>query len=155
MHLPHNNHTVRFGSVSERVMEKQLHNNDICKQQEDDHPTKVCKPQTYQNSGLNEAHIPFPQNHALSEVLDTVLAAWTILIYRYQRDTFHQFTWGLKDAAEHDMQCILATGLDILNQSLTESLRQQIGTVRSRSIAVDQESTIFLNDGTEVEVGTG
>lgn len=155
MHLPHNNHTVRFGGVSERVMERQLHNDDICKQQEDDHPTKVCKQQTDQDLGLNEVHIPLPQNHALDEVLDTVLAAWAILIYRYQRDTFHQFTWGLKNAGEHDVQCISATGLDIPNQSVIESLRQQISAIRSRSIVVDQKSTIFLNDGTEVEVRTG
>jgi hypothetical protein len=154
MHLSNNDNSERFGGVSEKILEKKLPSNGISEIHQDDRFTKTPTQQDGQTSRSNEVHILFPQGRFSDEVLDTVLTAWTLLIHRYQRDIFHQFTWGIKDAGDSSSQCISTSGFDLLNQKAPGSVRQKIRDVRSRSITVEPNITIFLNDGTKVEVRT-
>jgi hypothetical protein len=84
-------------------------------------------------------------------VLDIVLAGWTILVQRYQRDAFHQFTWGIKGAGSDNLQCIASEELNLLNHSNVDSLITKISELRLKNVSLDQ-ATVFLNDGTKEEV---
>jgi hypothetical protein len=154
MHLPSNDHPERFGGVSERTLKKELPTNGISEVHQNDDKIEAPTQQVEGTSKSNEVSIPFPHHRTRDEVLDVVFTAWTILIQRYQRDVFHQFTWGVKDTGNDGSQCIQTTELDLLNQSTVGGVRQKIESVRSRSIAVDQDAQIFLNDGTKAEVCT-
>lgn len=99
----------------------------------------------------NKVQLPLPRDLASDAVLDTVLTAWSILIQRYQRDVFHQFTWGINDASNGRKQCVSTSDLGLLEHNTAGSLRTKISHVKSRDIPFGQHS-IFLNDGTEEEV---
>lgn len=152
MHLPNGNNAVRFGSISEQSPKKKLRGNGVPKTQNEEVPPEGSSEQSRLTSMPNEVHIHLPQSQALSEVLDTVLTAWTILVHRYQCDTFHNFTWGVKDAGENGTQCLPTADIDLSNHNTANSLRQKLGGLRSNSIPTDSSSTIFLNDGSEAEV---
>jgi hypothetical protein len=154
MHLPSNDHSGRFGGVSEKTLKKELPTDGISEVCRNGDHIEAPTQQTEQASKSNEVSIPFPHNRTRDEVLDIVFTAWTILIQRYQRDVFHQFTWGVKDADNDSSQCIPTKELDLSNQTTVGGLRQKVGSVLSRSIAVDQDAQIFLNDGTKAEVCT-
>ncbi|KAF1911474.1 nonribosomal peptide synthetase 6 [Ampelomyces quisqualis] len=98
----------------------------------------------------NNARIAIPQDCTLDAVLDTALTAWTILIQRYQRDTFHQFTWSIRGNS-NDAQCIQTTELDFSGQKTAEGLRQRLSSLRPAGCALSQDSTIIMNDGTNAE----
>jgi hypothetical protein len=153
MHLPSGNLTMQFGNVPASPVEKEMQSNSESKPQEDVPGVTAAVRENGQQTKPNEARIPYPQNLAREEVLDTVLTAWTILIQRYQRDVFHQFTWGTKASEDKKGdQCIQTTDLDLSNQSRAESLKTKLNSVRSSNISLHQGSSIFLNDGTSAEV---
>jgi hypothetical protein len=154
MHLPNNEHIVRFRGLPDEHVEKKVQSNGAPETQE--HGSRAngsneAAPRNGHVAKANEVHIPLPDNQAPDAVLNTVLSAWTILIQRYQREVFHQFTWGVKGAGNDSIQRILTSGLDLTNQTAARSLMKKIGDVRSKDIILD-ESTIFLNDGTIEEV---
>jgi len=152
MHLPNDDHAVRFGSVSENFTEKRMHSNDASKPQDEEPSTNGSAHKNEHASNLNEVQLLVPKDQALSDVLDTVLTAWTILVHRYQRDLFHQFTWGVKDAGEGSVQCISTLELDLPKKRVASILRDKVGNLRSKSIPAEPAATIFLNDGTKAEV---
>jgi hypothetical protein len=154
MHLPNGDHSVRFGGISEKPIEKRTQGDSISKTLDEELPINGSTGQESFGSKSNEVNLSLPQDRALDEVLDTVLAAWTILIHRYQRDTFHQFTWGIKDAGEDGFERVPTIELSLPDHKTASSLRSKIECLRSRSILTDPTSTIFLNDGSEVEVCT-
>jgi hypothetical protein len=102
----------------------------------------------------NNAQIAIPQNYALDAVLDTVLTAWTILIQRYQRDTFHQFTWSIQ-GNDDDAQCMPTAELEFPRQKTAEDLRRKLSSLRPAGCALTQGSSIIMNDGTNAEVCPG
>jgi hypothetical protein len=152
MHLPSNDCSQRFGGVSDRTLNKELPTNGISEVHQNDDDIEASNSQTERTSKSNEVSISFRHDRTLAEVFDIVITAWTILIQRYQRDVFHQFTWGVKDAGNDGLQCIQTKDLDLLDQSTVAGLRQKIGSIRSKSIAINQDAHIFLNDGTRAEV---
>ncbi|KAL5116376.1 Non-ribosomal peptide synthetase [Pleosporales sp. CAS-2024a] len=97
----------------------------------------------------NEIQMPCPSVGQRHQLLDNLLLAWTILIQRYQRDTFHQFTWGIKSEAQNTVnQCISVAELDLSSLGGTQALRAKTSSVRRPDIALNQDSTLLLNDGT-------
>ncbi|KAF2830389.1 hypothetical protein CC86DRAFT_315625 [Ophiobolus disseminans] len=151
MHLPSGDHSVHFGGVSEKPKEEKMPNNGIANTRSEE---QIINENPHENESVaksNKVHVQFPQDRASDEVLDTILTAWAILIYRYQRDTFHQFTWGLKGAGENCIQNIPTPELDLPNQTTASSLKTKVADLRSHSVPTDPSSTIFLNDGSEAE----
>jgi hypothetical protein len=153
MHLPSGERPIHLSSVAEQTVEQIMPGNGVSKPQE----TNLYMQRPDQDKGrtpkLNEAHIPLPKNWTADDVLDTVLTAWTILIVRYQRDTFYQFTWGIRDASKDSAQCISAPELDLSNQT-AKSLKAKVGSLRTKEYAINEDSLLFLNDGTSAEVCT-
>jgi hypothetical protein len=152
MHLPHGESAIHFGSVSGKTTEDTVPSNGTSKLQQIDQYMKNPDRGNDQPSKSNEVRIPLPRNWTSDEVLDTILTAWTILIERYQRDLFHQFTWGLRDAGKDCTQCIPTTELDLSNQNVAKSLISKIGGLRSKDYTINEGSKLSLNDGTSAEV---
>lgn len=151
MHLTNDEHVVRFSGVPEEHTEVKVQDNGIVKTEEKETDTKdISKP----DSGVpatNEVSIPLPDGLVTDAVLDTVLTAWTLLVQRYQRDLFHQFTWGIQDAGSDKIQCLPTPELDLLSHKAAGSLKARVADVRLKDVNIDK-ATIFLNDGTQEEV---
>ncbi|EOA91572.1 uncharacterized protein SETTUDRAFT_85461 [Exserohilum turcica Et28A] len=148
MHLPNGReHTVRFGALPDEHVAKKVQSSSALDSQHHDGAEKtngsVSKP--------NEARILLPNGSDRDSVLDTVLAAWAILIHRYQRDVFHQFTWGIKDQGNDSTQCISITEIDWASQQTAASLQAKISSVKSSQFKLGEDTTIFLNDGINEE----
>ncbi|KAF1831742.1 nonribosomal peptide synthetase 6 [Decorospora gaudefroyi] len=153
MHLPNGEHVVRFGEVPDEHVEKKLQSNSAFKTQSLYSHSKGSKEAAVTAGTVfkpNSVQILLPNNLAPDAVVDTVLTAWTILIQRYQREVFHQFTWGHKSAENRRVQCVATAGLDFMSQKTARTLQEKIRELRSKGIALGQTS-IFLNDGTELE----
>jgi hypothetical protein len=154
MHLPNGEHIVRFSGVQDEHVKKKVQSNGVFNTQEQESHTNghngVAQPNGHVSKS-NEVHIPLPGNLAPDEVLDTILAAWTILMRRYQRDVFHQFTWGRNDAGNDETQCISTSSLDLMSLLTAGRLKTRVSEVRSKNVASDQ-ATLILNDGTKEEV---
>ncbi|ENH98812.1 hypothetical protein COCC4DRAFT_154849 [Bipolaris maydis ATCC 48331] len=155
MHLPNGReNTVRFSGVSEEPAAKKVQNSNGFDAQEhalqSENPTGA-KHTNENASKANDIQVHLPNGTDRDSVLDTVLTAWAILIQRYQRDVFHQFTWGQKDQENAATQCISVTDIDWANQQTAASLRTKISSVKSNQYTLN-ETTLFLNDGTTEEV---
>lgn len=152
MHLPSGDKTLHLGGVS-GMSDMGIHSNGIPKPQQNGSHTNDSNGTNGHSSHVNELQIPRPRGEGLSETLDSILTAWTILIHRYQHDAFQQFTWGIK-AGEKDeqTQCIQTADFDLPNQKAADSLKARLSTTRTADLALAQASTFFLNDGTSAEV---
>jgi hypothetical protein len=155
MNLPNGEQTVHASGVGDEHVEKKVQRNGASKTRGQDSHTNGHNGATQTNahvSEANEVQIPFPNNLALEGILDTILTAWSILMRRYQRDAFHQFTWGLKGTTGSDKtQCISASGLDMLSLTTAGSLKTSVSEARSKSLSIDR-ATFMVNDGTREEV---
>jgi hypothetical protein len=154
MHLPNGKHIVQFSGIQDEHIEKKVQRNDPFKNQEQDLHTNGHNGVAQSNGHVtksNKVHIPLPGNLARDAVLDTILAAWAILMRRYQRAVFHQFTWGRKDAGIDETQCISTSSLDLMSLPTAASLKTRVSELRSKKMAIDQGTLIF-NDGTKEEV---
>ncbi|KAF1941350.1 nonribosomal peptide synthetase 6 [Clathrospora elynae] len=153
MHLSNGEYMAHFSGAPDECVEAQVHCNGALKTRENGSHTNgkngALKTNGHVNK-INEVHISLPGNLALDEVLDTVLTAWTILIQRYQRDVFHQFTWGAKGAGDNRSQCIPTSDLDLPSQKTVGGLKTRAGDVRSKDITIEKDA-IFLIDGTKEE----
>lgn len=141
-------------NVSESPTEKEVRSNGVSEPQQKISGVDATVKDNDQRTDSNEARISCPKNLASDEVLDTVLTAWTILIQRYQRDVFHQLTWGAEAAGDRkdNSQCIPTTELDLSNQLRAGDLKAKLNKVRLSNISLHPGSTVFLNDGTSAEV---
>lgn len=154
MHLHNGEHVVRFGGVQEEYAEAKVQPNGTVQTQEHGSQSNGDNGAVSTNgqpTTVNEVHVSLPDGLSTDEVLDTVLTAWTLLIQRYQRDVFHQFTWGNKDAGTDWYQCIPSSDLNMQKQSTGGSLKSKISDLRSKDL-LNEASDIFLNDGTKDEV---
>jgi hypothetical protein len=152
MHLPSGDKTLHLGGIS-GMSDMGIHSNSISKPQQNGSHTNGSNGTNGHSSHVNELQIPRPRGEELSGTLDTILTAWTILIHRYQRDAFQQFTWGIK-AGEKDgkAQCIQTADFDLPSQKTADTLKAKLGSTRTADLALAQGSTLFLNDGTSSEV---
>ncbi|KAF2874354.1 nonribosomal peptide synthetase 6 [Massariosphaeria phaeospora] len=120
------------------------------------HSTSV-KNSTSHTNGLeengNEVFVLFNGDQALETLLGSVVAGWILLVYRYQRDSFHQITWGLKETEEANTRSISAGDLDLSNFTTVGNLLDKIQDLRARDISLDQfkNTVLFFNDGTPEE----
>jgi fusarinine C synthase len=152
MHLSNGEHFVRFGGVSEMPSNGKMNGNGISKQQQNGSTCNTIKQENGRVPKSNETHVSVPENQTPDEVLDTVLTAWAILIQRYQRDTFHHFTWRTDDTAADSAQCISTAELGIATHQKAGGLSSKLSSMRDNKYAINQGSTIILNDGTQAEV---
>ena len=150
MHLPHGERTVRFGGVPDEHV-KQVQNSGEPQSRERTANGDETAHVNGQVARPNEIRIPLPKDSSPDTVLDTVLAAWAILVERYQRDVFSQFTWGLKDGSNENVQCVTVSSLDWPGHKTASSLKTKIQEQRLNNLSLEQ-ATIFLNDSTTEEV---
>ncbi|KAJ4313054.1 Non-ribosomal peptide synthetase [Neodidymelliopsis sp. IMI 364377] len=150
MHLPNGDHTLRYGGVTQEKTQVKINSNGTLDVNQDGAYNNVHEQANNLSVETNEVNITIPQDQPLDAVLDTVLTAWTIIVQRYQRDTFHQLSWGLKGAGSDKRQCITAVDLDLSSHSGTASLAAKIRDLRLKDVSLNG-TTIFLNDGTKEE----
>ncbi|KAF2853246.1 nonribosomal peptide synthetase-like protein [Plenodomus tracheiphilus IPT5] len=152
MHLPTGEHIVRFSGVTGEHTEAKVQSDGNVIVPENDTKSTKADEAVQRNTAAtaNEVDIPLADGLDANAVLDVVLTAWVILVQRYQRDVFHQFTWGLQNSGTDWVQCIPTPDLDLKNQQLVGQLKSKINSVRLKDVSIDQ-STIFLNDGTKEE----
>lgn len=151
MHLANGEQTLRYSGVKQEKTEVKVNNNGTMDVNESGAYTNGHDESQHQAIKSNEVELPALQNQPLEAALDAILTAWTILVQRYQRDVFHQFSWGIKGAGSDKRQCIATAELDLLNHSNAASLATKIGDTRLKDVSLD-DATIFLNDGTKEEV---
>lgn len=155
MHLPNGKeNTVRFSGVTDEHVAKKVQSSNTFDNQEHSLHSKDQNAIGHTNGRFtkgNEIRVPLPSATDRNSVLDTVLTAWAILIQRYQRDVFHQFTWGLKDQGNDYAQCISVADIDWASHQTAASLKAKIGNARSAQVTLD-ETSIFLRDGSPEEV---
>jgi hypothetical protein len=152
MHLANGEQTLRYGGVAQEKTEVKVNSNGTMDVNEDGAYTNGHAQTNGESSESNEVEITALEGQPLDAALDAILTAWTILIQRYQRDVFHQYSWGLQGAGSDGRQCVQTADLDLLNHSNATSLASKIRDVRLRNVSLDQ-ATVFLNDGTKEEVG--
>lgn len=150
MHLANGDHTLHYGGITQEKAEVKTNNNTMDidegktftngQAQTNGHSTKV-----------NEVDITLLEDLDPDAWLDAVLTAWAILVQRYQRDVFHQFSWGIKEPGSEKLQCISASDLDLLSHSNAATLAGKIHDLRLKNVSLDG-ATVFLNDGTKEEV---
>ncbi len=151
MHLSNGDHTLRYGGVSQGKTQVKINSNGTLDVNSNGTYTNGHAESNGQSAANNEVQLTISKDQSLDAVLDTVLTAWTILVQRYQRDVFNQFSWGLKGAGSDQQQCILTADLDLLNHSNARSLSAKISDLRLQNLSLEG-ATIFLNDGTKEEV---
>lgn len=155
MHLPNGReNTVRFGGVTDEHVAKRVQSSSAFDNQEHSLHSGDHIGAAHTNghtTKADEVWIHLPSTTDRNSVLDTVLTAWAILVQRYQRDVFHQFTWGLNDRKDDSTQCISVTDLDWASHQTAASLRTKIGSIKSAQFTLG-ETTIILRDGTNEEV---
>lgn len=155
MHLSNGDHDLRFGGGgAQKLSEDVIHSDSKTKQPHIKSHNESSGKNNKHEQKYNNVSVAIPPNCSLDAVLDTVLTAWTILIQRYQRDTFHQFTWSIAGDG-NDTQCIPTAELDVSAQKTAEALRKRLGSLRPAGHTLSQGSTIIVNDGTSAEVCTG
>jgi len=150
MHLPNGERTVRFGVLPDEHVEK-VQNSGEPQSRECTANGDETAHANGQAAKPNEIRIPVPKGSSPDTVLNTVLAAWAILVERYQRDVFSHFTWGIKDGGKDNAQCVAVSSLDWPGHKTTSSLETKIQEQRLNNLSLDQ-GAIFLNDGTTEEV---
>ena len=154
MHLRNGEHVSHFSGAQDEHIAKKVQNNGASKTHEQvstKNGNHVAVNTNGHSSKVNEVRARVPSDLAPDAVLDTILAAWTILMHRYQRDVFHQFTWGVVNANGRTTQCVNTTELNLTNQRTAASLKAQISNVRSKDYDA-HNVTLFLNDGSTHEV---
>lgn len=151
MHLPNGDHAVRFGGVPNHTTEKEKSALNGMLQKPSIHTSSPIQPNEIAST-KNEVSITLPHLQDLDTVLGSILTAWAVLIQRYQRDMFHQFTWGQKSTGEHGFQCIQSTELELTKHADTLSLYEKIQRLRSSHVDAKPDMGVFLNDGTPAEV---
>jgi hypothetical protein len=152
MHLANGEQTLRYGGVAQEKTEVKVNSNGTMDINANGAYTNGHAQTNGESSEFNEVDITALEGQSLDAALDAILTAWTILIQRYQRDVFHQFSWGIKGAGSDGRQCIQTAELNLLNHSNATSLASKIRDVRLKNVSLDG-ATIFLNDGTKEEVG--
>lgn len=151
MHLANGEHTLYYGGVKQEKTEVKVNSNGTMDVNENGSYANGHTQTNGYSTQPNEVEIKTLKDQSLDAVLDAILTAWTILVQRYQRDIFHQFSWGINGAGSDKRQCISTTDLDLLNHSNAASLAAKIRDVRLKNVSLN-ESTIFMNDGTKDEV---
>lgn len=151
MHLANGDHTLRYGGITQEKTEVKTTSNGIVDVNEGNSYTNGHDQTNNHSTKVNEVDITLLEDLPSDAVLDTVLTAWTILVQRYQRDVFHQFSWGIKGAGSDRIQCISVTDLDLLSHSNAATLAGKIHDLRLKDVPLDG-ATIFLNDGNKEEV---
>jgi hypothetical protein len=154
MHLRNGEHVSNFSGAPEEHVAKKVQSNGASKTLEQAATRNGGNEALHTNghsSKTNEIRARNPSDLTPDAVLNTVLAAWSILIHRYQRDVFHQFTWGAVGGQGRASQCINTTDLNFTNHQTARSLKSQISHVRSKEHDA-HNATLFLNDGSPHEV---
>lgn len=155
MHLPNGGHVLRYTGVSHDCTEAKIQPNGVVNAPLPQTHINSDKEQTNSNGQVskdNQIQIALSESVSDDETLSSVLTAWTLLMQRYQRDVFHQFTWGNANATgEVSSQCISVTDIDLKSQKTITELQARIGDIRSKDLSTEA-SAIFLNDGTREEV---
>jgi hypothetical protein len=151
MHLPNGDHILRYGGATQEQTQVKINGNGTL----DVNQNGSCTNGHIQTNGhsneTNEVDITLPKDQSRDAVLNTVLTGWIVLVQRYQRDAFHQFSWGIKGAGSDKRQCISTSDLDLLSHSNAASLTAKVCDLRLEDVSLDG-ATIFLNDGTKEEV---
>ncbi|KAK1917645.1 hypothetical protein P3342_000359 [Pyrenophora teres f. teres] len=87
MHLPEGERTVRFNGIPDEHVKTMQNNGEMHSLEHASNGDETARINE-QAAKANEIRIQLPKDSSSDAVLDTVLAAWAILVERYQRDVF-------------------------------------------------------------------
>ncbi|RYN51425.1 Nonribosomal peptide synthetase 4 [Alternaria tenuissima] len=146
MHLRNGEHASHFSGAPDEHIAKKVQSNGASTKNGNHEALNTNS----HSSKTNEARAKIPNNLTPDALLDTVLAAWAALMHRYQRDVFHQFSWGVVNANGRATQTINTAALNLTSHKTAASLRSQISNVRSKEYDA-HNATLFLNDGSTHE----
>lgn len=151
MHLANGDHTLRYGGVAQEKNKVKVSSNGLLDVNENGSYINGNTQTNGRTEEPNQVELTSFKDQSPEVALDAILTAWTILMQRYQRDVFHQFSWGIKGAGSNNRQLIPASELKLESHSSAASLARTIRDVRLKDVSIDG-SSIFLNDGTKEEV---
>jgi len=96
MHLANSEQTLRYGGVAQEKadvkVKVKVNDNGSIDVNENGAYTNVHNPTNGQSTISNEVELTALKGQPSDVALDAILTAWTILVQRYQRDVFHQFS---------------------------------------------------------------
>jgi hypothetical protein len=150
MHLSSESGAVRFGDGSDVCPENTTPKTSTSRENGEYRRSNSQKDRLILD--VNEITINSTHGRTYEEALDAILAAWTILLKRYQSDAFHHFTWSVGDTGGDNSQTLSTTELALFEHKSAGSLKTKLSGVRSKHLAASQPTVIILNDGTELEV---
>lgn len=102
-----------------------------------------------------ETNIPIEEQN-METLFETLLAGWILLAQRYQRDSFHRFTWGITIPGEKEAHIVEAEELKLPGLERVEGLLAQVRNSTVITLPKDlQLSSLHFNDGTPDEVSAG
>lgn len=151
MHLPYGDHVVRFSGLPEEHIETKTRDDHDTIYQEIDSRMQDYDRASKKLDARSAVEIPVAEEYETDTLIDFVLAAWAIVVQRYQRDKCRQLTWGLIDGERQHRQCISAADIDLQSQRAGADVKFKMGELRCRNIPVER-SKILLTDGTDEEV---
>lgn len=151
MHLANGENTLRYGEVAQEKTEVKVNSNGFVDVNGNGSYTNGHTQSNGHAEDSNQVELTSLKEKSPEVALDVILTAWTILVQRYQRDVFHQFSWGVKGAGSDKRQLIPTADLDLNSHSNAASLAAKIRDSRLKDVS-PSGSSIFLNDGTKEEV---
>ncbi|KAF2729233.1 nonribosomal peptide synthetase 6 [Polyplosphaeria fusca] len=101
---------------------------------------------------LNETYISTPGGHKAEDTFVKIIAGWVLLLKRYQRDAFHQFSWKHQEATKWNFQSTSKFDLDNAHrlEDIVDAVRRaQLGEVFDNELS--PSASLFLNDGSTEE----
>lgn len=118
------------------------------------HSVQHCMSTSDETACADEVSTTFPKDRCRESIFESVIAGWILLVFRYQRDSFHNFTWGFEGCEKPRIQCIPTVELDL---QIIRTISDLLAVVRksiTRDIVVDYATipTLIFNDGTKEEV---
>lgn len=149
MHLPHSE-VLQLGSGSSHSAKKQLERNGV--------KVKPSVQESTNSSGdtfeSNQITASIPAELEREAVVEAIVAGWVLLVHRYQRDAFHNFTWSLEGAGNSGVQTIPSSQLELQNIFTIADLLKVAQKLRVNGVQNEQGSApVFIfNDGTQEEV---
>lgn len=97
---------------------------------------------------VNEVFIPVPPG-----LVETIMAAWILLVQRYQRDAFQSFSWGAEGA---ELQTISAAQLELERVETVADLLVAVRRAMSKDVTCQHDDAspcvLVFNDGPKDEV---
>ena len=87
-------------------------------------------------------------------IIEAIVASWLLLLYRYQRDTFQRFSWGVGDSEGVRLECVPIAQTDFAKVCTLADLIAAVRRTGAVEAIARNSNThrLILNDGSSDEV---